>query len=117
MKKLVLRFAVITLAASAFGAVQRTASGIGVGNAPDQATADQQADAGWLSASPARSNCAFRGDTNHLNADGPTDFAAIPRSCDCKGFCCSVELRSPRGETPPRLPGLSKRTALTAIGG
>jgi hypothetical protein len=68
-KKLVLRFAVLTLAASAFGAVQRTASGIGVGYAPDQATADQQADAASLSAFLARSNCSFRGDANYPNDD------------------------------------------------
>lgn len=44
MKKFVLSLAILTLAASAFAAVEITVSGIGVAEAPDQATADQQAD-------------------------------------------------------------------------
>lgn len=44
MKKLFLRFAILTLAVSAFGAVQLAVSGIGIAEAPDQASADQQAD-------------------------------------------------------------------------
>ncbi len=45
MKKSVLTLAVfLTLAALAFGAVQLSVSGIGVGFAGDQATADQAAD-------------------------------------------------------------------------